>query len=113
MPRPIDPVDRNSVCQLIEDTYCKDCNNYNGVRCRACNFDDAMSALDAVPTLDYAPVRHGKWLFVESMENDYETEIAERCSLCGRFVYRYQGVPQDNYCPNCGTLMDGKEDAHG
>lgn len=69
-----------------------------------------VDAIESAPTLDYAPVRYGEWLFVESMENDYETEIAERCSLCGRFVYRYQGVPQDNYCPNCGALMDAKEE---
>ena len=29
--------------------YCRDCNNYNGVRCRACEFDDAMNAVDVTP----------------------------------------------------------------
>lgn len=57
------------------------------------------------------PVRHGRWeIVIASISNPYESEIEEKCSLCGRFVQRYWTQPQDNYCPNCGAKMDAKEE---
>ena len=55
------------------------------------------------------PVRHGRWeIVIVSTSNPYESEIEEKCSLCGRFVQRYGTQPQDNFCPNCGAkMMDG------
>ena len=59
-------------------------------------------------TVDAEPVRHGRWeIVIVSTSNPYESEIEEKCSLCGRFVQRYGTQPQDNYCPNCGAKMDG------
>lgn len=112
MPRPIDPIDRNAVLQLIEDTYCKDCNNYNGVRCRACNFDDAMSTLDAVPTLDYAPVRHSQWILHNMNPRRVTVDGYVVCPECEHTFDRIKGT-WFKRCPNCGAKMDAKEDAHG
>ena len=55
------------------------------------------------------PVRHGRWeIVIVSTSNPYESEIEEKCSLCGRFVQRYGTQPQDNFCPSCGAkMMDG------
>ena len=64
------------------------------------------SVIDAAPTADVAPVVHGEWVLVGTNEHDYETSVEEKCSLCGRYVYRYDTEPQDNYCPNCGAKMD-------
>lgn len=56
------------------------------------------------------PVRHGMWeIVIVSTSNPYESEIEEKCSICGRFVQRYGTQPQDNYCPNCGAKMDLEE----
>lgn len=64
------------------------------------------------PAVDAEPVRHGRWeIVIVSTSNPYESEIEEKCSLCGRFVQRYGTQPQDNYCPNCGAkMMDGGAD---
>lgn len=75
-------------------------------------------ALDAdtvrmAPKVEAEPVRHGRWeIVIVSTSNPYESEIEEKCSLCGRFVQRYGTQPQDNYCPNCGAKMmnGGKQD---
>ena len=66
------------------------------------------SVIDAAPAADVAPVVHGEWVLVGTNEHDYETSVEEKCSLCGRYVYRYDTEPQDNYCPNCGAKI-GKE----
>ena len=71
---------------------------------------DVIRMLDKQPTVDAEPVRNGSWEIVTvSTSNPYESEIEEKCSLCGRFVQRYGTQPQDNYCPNCGARMDGGE----
>lgn len=62
------------------------------------------------PAADVAEVVHGRWILLGKNEHDYETSVEEKCSLCGRYVYRYDTEPQDNYCPNCGAKMDGKDD---
>ena len=62
------------------------------------------------PTIDAVPVVRGEWILVGTNEHDYETSVEEKCSLCGRYVYRYDTQPQDNYCPNCGARMDVEHD---
>ena len=69
-----------------------------------------VSDIEAAPAADVAPVAHGEWILVGTNEHDYETSVEEKCSLCGRYVYRYDTQPQDNYCPNCGAKMDAKSE---
>ena len=48
-------IDADAAIELVRLTYCKDCNSYNGVMCRACQFDDAMLLIDDIPTADVVP----------------------------------------------------------
>ena len=68
------------------------------------------SVIDAAPAADVAPVVHGEWILVGTNEHDYETSVEEKCSLCGRYVYRYDTQPQDNFCPNCGAKMNAESE---
>jgi hypothetical protein len=70
--------------------------------------NDLRRMIDDAPATDVAPVVHGWWVEIGRNSHDYETSIEEKCSLCGRYVYRYDTQPQDNYCPNCGARMDGE-----
>lgn len=57
------------------------------------------------PTVDAAPVVHGKW---EYSENIYD-ESTWVCSICKEPWTLIDGTPQENgmkYCPNCGAKMD-------
>lgn len=72
-------------------------------------FYDVMSnvadRLIAVPSVDAAPVKHGKW---EYSENIYD-ESTWVCSVCKEPWTLIDGTPQENsmkYCPNCGAKMD-------
>lgn len=59
----------------------------------------SIRTIGVAPTLDYAPVKHGKW---NNFGQISRTQWLHRCNLCG--------CPQDynhNYCPNCGAKMDG------
>lgn len=55
--------------------------------------------IDKAPTIDAAPVVHGKWIF-----NDDWWEF--RCSLCQGAI---GNIKKYKFCPNCGARMDGGE----
>ena len=60
------------------------------------------AAILKIQAADVAPVRHGKWLCV-----DTDTEQFFLCNRCKKKEYW-----ESNYCPNCGCKMDleGKHD---
>lgn len=51
--------------------------------------------IDAQPTVDVDPVKHGRWI------SDEDGNIS--CSVCGQ-----HGVG-DNYCEKCGAKMEVEE----
>ena len=57
------------------------------------------NVIEAVPTADVAPVRHGYW------EPGDIYDIGDVCSIC-----QYDSLREPckyKYCPNCGAKMDG------
>ena len=70
-------------------------------------FSDGISAaikeLEAFPTADVAPVKHGHWVKEKS-----DVLIHWHCSVCKNCYYLEE--PNANYCPNCGAKMDGGEE---
>lgn len=99
-----DLIRRADALQAIEQ-YCTGCNSYNGVRCRACEYGNAIDAMENCEAVDAEPVRHGK------------------CELCGRVkpIKAFSVLPEEcgfqygpsiiaRYCPNCGARMDGGEE---
>ena len=58
------------------------------------NREQMLAMLDAVPSEDVQPVRHGRWL---------DGNMLQSCSVC-----RYRGKKSWNYCPSCGARMDGE-----
>ena len=65
---------------------------------------DIYSVLDATPTVDAEPVRHGKWIEIVVAETDTSRLINWECSECAIVVDHNT----DNYCPNCGARMVGE-----
>ena len=64
--------------------------------------------INAQPTVDAAPVKHGRWIEKEGFDGDsYYT-----CSSCGCDWTTIDGTPVQNnmrYCPECGAKMDLEE----
>ena len=59
--------------------------------------------IKAIPAVDVAPVRHGRWVSVPH-------KLARVCSVCNRDEpYKFADIDADvyDYCPNCGAKMDG------
>ena len=63
----------------------------------------ATLILREAPTIDVAPVRHGRWVSIPH-------KLARVCSVCNRDEpYKFADIDADvyDYCPNCGAKMDG------
>ena len=79
--------------------YCKDCDNYNGVMCRACEYADDMDIICAIPAEDVQPVKRGEW-------EKKSTVGVFRCSLCQHiFMLGADEIDEYHFCPNCGADM--------
>ena len=76
--------------------------------------NDFEKVIDAVPTADVAPVRHGRWIY---NPNGMDFNLgAWECSVCtqknnnlpcNRNISPYICVGS-KYCPNCGAKMGGE-----
>ena len=54
-------IDADALKKDIKETHCTDCDNRNGVWCRACWVKVALAAIDSAPTIKAEPVRRGKF----------------------------------------------------
>lgn len=63
--------------------------------------EDIERVIDNMPTADVAPVVHGHYITDEFGDSS--------CSVCGE---KYLNITQ-NYCPQCGALLDGKDNEDG
>lgn len=54
--------------------------------------------IDKLPTVDAAPVVHGRWWHC-----DDDCELWYECSVCSA-----SSPIEANYCPSCGAKMDGE-----
>ena len=85
-----DYIERAAVLNETQEIY-----HWAGYESR---YDEFVSCEDIrnIPAADVVEVRHGRWL------------LDGRCSEC----LANPLTTHKNYCPNCGALMDGKEDEH-
>ena len=90
-------INREKAIEAIKQTYCLHCDNYNGVKCRACAHMDDIDIIEDTPTADVQPVAHAEWVCLEAEIGFYS------CSKCGHNVLR----ATSNFCPDCGARMDG------
>ena len=72
--------------------------------------DTVMRAeINAMPTVDAVPVRHGKWVqrFIKIGGQVFKHGM--QCSVCAEPALDNEGDDYlTNYCPNCGAKMDGE-----
>ena len=66
--------------------------------------DVVISDIKGMKAANVAPVRHGRW--VEKDKYDFGTFYD--CSICGDRIL--DNGHSWNYCPNCGSRMDGGAD---
>lgn len=110
-----DCINKTATINAIEDCYCKDCNNYNGAMCRACEHMDDMDIIDSQPTVNptitnttgtkyickqtLADLYKDKVKHYEELSNrpDFSSEernvLRELSSECGRVLEELEYIP--------------------
>lgn len=125
----MDLIDRQAVIDALK-LYCIGCNNYNGVKCRACQIADCIDTVDDAPTAQptrseirrmaiqqevFKP-KHGKWIDITVEWVDDVKFVLAKCSVCGNRIITDMEQLNDtikfarNFCGCCGADMRGEED---
>lgn len=67
--------------------------------------------IDIRPTVEFDPVRHGKWKQISSIRKIGELNIPiSKCSCCNfSFCDIFNSDEFYSFCPNCGARMDVTE----
>lgn len=81
--------------QLNSTCLATGCDNYNGVRCRACEYADAMDFIDAMPAADVQPVT--------------QTENMSTIAFCDRFICKKCDIHLENWVKVVIDPDDGDE----
>ena len=96
------PIDANALCAILQakaDMAIK--FEYK------CAFLKANAIVNAMPTIDVEPVRHGRWI------QNKTVPAYHHCSLC-KVTRKMQASCNKylmlRYCPHCGAKMDGGKD---
>lgn len=90
------PIDADRALEIVRDQKIAHPNAYH-----LTNY--ATLILREAPTIDVAPVRHGRWVSVPH-------KLARVCLVCNRDEpYKFADIDADvyDYCPSCGAKMDG------
>ena len=85
-------IDADALINDIKRIYCTDCNNYNNIRCRSCEWDDALRMLEDAPTEDVAPRGEIERLAAEIEELTIGTRTGAKTKTIKKFVAR-DGTP--------------------
>lgn len=59
------------------------------------------SLIQKQPAADVVEVRRGEWIKKPHISKEYK-----QCNVC---KYDFSRLIPDNFCPNCGAKMDGKD----
>lgn len=65
--------------------------------------------LKEAPTVDAAPVVHGRWQWLSSTYDRIPCEMRYMCDKCRHETITHGHEPWEKYCPNCGAKMDLEE----
>ena len=89
-------IDADNILDFIDDAI----KTAHGIGLRPAAALYLKKRIEDEPTID--PVKHGRW-------EEYCGDL--NCDKCGAIVEHF-GIKKGkwNYCPNCGSLMDGGEE---
>ena len=101
-------IDREKAIANIKAAYCCGCENYNGVRCRACQTMDAMDVLEDEPAV--VPENLPVWMPMPKRPGERPKKLYWRenacktiCPVCGYECN--DDYYLDKFCPGCGTRL--------
>ena len=61
-------IEKEALMRRIKEIHCAECDNYHGVRCRACWVDDTLDYIDSEPAADVEKMSDGYHTFADLYE---------------------------------------------
>lgn len=104
----LDLISRADAIDAIQNAYCKPCkergDDYNEVRCRVCEYDNAIIQIDAQPSADRPK---GKWTRYKRCDPVGDEIYAAMEAPDGKFFCNQCGKSaiKSDFCPHCGADM--------
>ncbi len=96
-----DLISRKALLEEL-DKWINPCVNYDKSEFLS-GIATAISEVETAPTVDAAPVVHGRWIFNQE-------QWTWDCTNCKGWVGSGVRIRGYEYCPNCGAKMDGGND---
>ena len=97
-------IDKNALLKDLSSTY--NCTDECWSSDCTMGFRRAVDIVNKASPLNVAIVKHGRW--IDNQWIDYDEYL--KCSKCGVMVRLnsfFDDIGDWNYCPNCGTKMNG------
>lgn len=79
-------IDAVALLNHIVHNYCDDCDDYNGLRCRACPHDDDVQCIEDAPTIvpaeaerianEYKQKKQTNWIGEEMVEQQIDKDVS-------------------------------------
>lgn len=98
-------IDADALIDNIHRVFCNGCNNYNGVRCRACGTDDAISMLDSAPTANVAPRSEVSREIFEQIHREIAEAIKSNVRAIDERQEKYN-IYEDDFIHRCYGKID-------
>lgn len=103
-----DLISRKALLEEL-DKWINPCVNYDKSEFLS-GIATAISEVETAPTVDAAPVVHGRW-DDSGRFKFFDCDIAVRCSMCGGCLTEKEYAESVwNFFPVCGAKMDGGND---
>ena len=71
---------------------------------------NGVKILNQFPAADVVPVKHGQWICIRKGYGEYECSVCHGVDSDCSDYYGTHVVTEQDYCPNCGSRMDGDDD---
>lgn len=71
---------------------------------------NGVKILNQFPAADVEPVRHGRWIYIRKGYGEYECSVCHGVDSDCSDYYGAHVVTEQDYCPYCGSRMDGDDD---
>ena len=76
-------------------------------RARNGDLEKTVTAVyESAPAADVVEVRHGRWI-AKNADGSWRVDT---CSVCNKDTHYVRFAPEYDFCPNCGSKMDGGHD---
>lgn len=93
-------IDADALKDYVMDVYGRGTDDNTAIW-----YGDVLSFINEAPTIDAAPVVHGRWEFPIFEDEEDGLDPRVKCSECGCIE---AALAKWNYCPNCGAKMDAE-----